>query len=190
MISFIGGFLTLSPEYCFIVEDACGLICGYLMAVPDAKSYFQKLEMSWIPELLNRYPMATDSDDNPILTSQKYLNEFIRELHTDCRTMLRDPEHVFKNYPSLLNLSIMSTIQDLSVPNRMLACCLAALRANGKTLHNFRNLPSKLILSIFRLEGCVRPRTAKRPEDAGILSQVELSIHQDGQRRRRRVLGR
>ena len=47
----VGGFLTLSPEYCFVVEDDSGL-CGYALAVLDAKGYYNKLEVSWIPEIL------------------------------------------------------------------------------------------------------------------------------------------
>lgn len=121
---FIGGFLTLSPEYCFVVEDDLGL-CGYALAVLDAKKYYNKLEVSWIPELLKKYPLEECGLKN------KYLNQFIEEIHKDHKQIYSDPEAIFNSYPSLLNLSVMSTIIDLSVPKRMLTCVIAALKANG-----------------------------------------------------------
>jgi len=38
----IGGFLTLSPEYCFIVEDEVG-ICGYALAALDGQQFEKRV---------------------------------------------------------------------------------------------------------------------------------------------------
>lgn len=128
----VGSFLTLSPEYCFVVEDDSGL-CGYVLAVLDAKSYFNKLRVSWIPEILKKYPIKIE---NQASQQAKYLSQVIHDLHGDfTRQNYIDPEVIFKNHPSILHLSVMSSIMDLSVPKRMLACVIAALKANGKELY-------------------------------------------------------
>ncbi|UXI20010.1 Exportin-7 [Sarcoptes scabiei] len=125
---FIGGFLTLSPEYCFVVEDDIRL-CGYALAVLDAKKFFDQLSVSWIPELLRKYPMKTLDQTQP---KEKNVQQFIDEMHRYYQNPLfADPESIHKNYPSLLSLSVMTNIMDLSVPKRMLTCVIAALKANG-----------------------------------------------------------
>lgn len=52
----IGGFLTLSPELCMVVEDENGIV-GYAVATLNIKSYNQKMAVSWIPELRIKYPL-------------------------------------------------------------------------------------------------------------------------------------
>lgn len=125
---YVGGFLTLSSEYCFVVEDDIGL-CGYALAVLDAKNYFSKLQVSWIPEIIKKYPLPLAEEQDK---QSKYLTKFLNELHNDHKKIYSDPETIFKNHPSLLNLTVMSSIMDLSVPKRMLACVIAALKANGR----------------------------------------------------------
>ena len=122
----IGGFLTLSPEYCFIVEDDVRL-CGYALAVLDAKNFFAKLEVSWIPGLLEKYPLMAEERS----LKEKYVGQFVDEMHNQYKQQLSDPEEIFANYPSLLTLAVMANIMDLSVPKRMLTCVIAALKANG-----------------------------------------------------------
>lgn len=130
----IGGFLTLSPEYCFVVEDDVRL-CGYALAVLDAKKFFAKLQVSWIPELLKKYPLT--SNDSLVVAErrslkEKYVGQFVDEMHNQCKQQqFSDPEEIFTNYSSLLSLAVMANIIDLSVPKRMLTCVIAALKANG-----------------------------------------------------------
>ena len=76
------------------------------------------------------------------------MEQFLKELHKDYKTIYSDPELIFKNHPSLLNLTVMSSIMDLSVPKRMLACVLAALKANGISSLQFLLIIS-LILTFF-----------------------------------------
>ncbi|CAG2122337.1 unnamed protein product [Medioppia subpectinata] len=41
------------------------------------------------------------------------------------------PEVICKNHPSVVKMSVLPHIMDLSVPKRILACIIAALKANG-----------------------------------------------------------
>jgi len=60
----IGGFLTLNPELCMVVEDENG-ITGYAVATLNVKSYNQKMANSWIPELRMKYPLDNSISELP-----------------------------------------------------------------------------------------------------------------------------
>ena len=60
----VGGFLTLSPELCMVVEDEGGIV-GYALAALNVKSYYQKLAISWIPELRMKYPLENNINELP-----------------------------------------------------------------------------------------------------------------------------
>ena len=55
MSRLVGGFLTLTPEFCFVVEDDVGVV-GYALAALDAKQFHKKLELAWLPEMCRKYP--------------------------------------------------------------------------------------------------------------------------------------
>jgi len=44
----------LSPEYCFVVEDE-NSICGYLAATLNAKKFWKKYELAYLPEMREKY---------------------------------------------------------------------------------------------------------------------------------------
>ena len=55
-LRFVGGLLTLSPKYAFVVEDEDCHICGYLAAALDARRFWTKYEMAYLPALRSKYP--------------------------------------------------------------------------------------------------------------------------------------
>ena len=71
----LGGFLTLSPEMCFVVEDELGVM-GYAVAALDAKSFRQKQRMSWLPAMCEKYPKPDKMEElTPAeVWTQKYLS--------------------------------------------------------------------------------------------------------------------
>ena len=58
----LGGFLTLSPEMCFVVEDEIGVM-GYVVAALDSRSFRQKQTMSWLPAMCEKYPKPDKMDE-------------------------------------------------------------------------------------------------------------------------------
>ncbi|XP_070541365.1 protein O-GlcNAcase-like isoform X2 [Ptychodera flava] len=117
----IGGLVTLSPEYCFVLEDESG-VCGYLLATLDAKSYYKMYEMAWIPEMRSKYPKPSSMENHTPA------EEIILSFH-EYKTYL--PENVYKHHRSLLKIDVLQTVEDKSVVKNMLACALAALKSNG-----------------------------------------------------------
>lgn len=58
----IGPYITLHPEFCFVVEDDFGIV-GYACASPDYKKFRVKQEIAWIPEMCLKYPMPDESEE-------------------------------------------------------------------------------------------------------------------------------
>ena len=79
---FVGSFLTLSSDFCFVVEDEIeNKICGYILAAPDSQQFQKKIEMAWMPELTLKYPAPVEKlNKNEKLTS---VEQMINDLHEE-----------------------------------------------------------------------------------------------------------
>ncbi|XP_037504364.1 protein O-GlcNAcase isoform X2 [Rhipicephalus sanguineus] len=119
----VGGFLTLSNEYCFVVEDETG-VCGYALAALDAQQFSKKLEAAWTPELCVKYPAPIKESSEMLTPAEEIMNSF----HSRA---VKVPDIVYKHHPSRVTISMLPSIIDSSVSKRLLACVLAALKANG-----------------------------------------------------------
>lgn len=51
----LGSFLSLSPEYTFVLEDEGGL-CGYAAGALCAEGFLQQRDSSWLPAVRHQYP--------------------------------------------------------------------------------------------------------------------------------------
>lgn len=58
----VGGLLSLSPDYGFVLEDDEG-ICGYALGTEDVKPFIKKCEMSWIPFMQEKYHKPDEQKD-------------------------------------------------------------------------------------------------------------------------------
>ncbi|XP_066145811.1 protein O-GlcNAcase isoform X1 [Euwallacea fornicatus] len=116
----VGPYLTLHPEFCFVVEDDIGVV-GYACAAPDYKKFRVKQEIAWIPEICQKYPESLSQNAN------KSVQECISHFHNF-------KNEVFVNsstHPSSMLCSLLPSVLDQSVSKRVVTCLLAALRANG-----------------------------------------------------------
>ncbi|XP_043268818.1 protein O-GlcNAcase isoform X2 [Venturia canescens] len=118
----VGGYLTLSPELCMVVEDEDGIV-GYAVAALNIKSYNQKMAVSWIPELQLKYPLEEITND-----VSPNVQEAIRYFHSFTVDV---SEQLCRQHASQIYCSVLPTVTDQSVPKRLITCILAALRANG-----------------------------------------------------------
>jgi len=138
----VGAFVTLSPEQCFVVEDSLG-ICGYVVAAPDAKKFVKMTELTWIPEMVDKYPkdngdapesmtdgMVTPDDSKEDSTRQcsSRVKEIIQGFH-DFAPYL--PESLYTAFPSVLRIGLLPRIKDFTLGRRLMATVFACLRANG-----------------------------------------------------------
>jgi len=123
----VGPFLCLSPEFCFAVEDESGL-CGYAVGAVDAKQFEKKTQLAWLPDLCEKYPIPNDGNEQ--IESDRIIKAIHLEKSLDGT---ETPEYVLKNFPSTIRLDILihTHMLEPSVAKRLLACVLAAIKANG-----------------------------------------------------------
>lgn len=69
----VAPYLTLHPEFCFVVEDEQGVV-GYACASPDYKKFRIKQELAWIPEMCLKYPL---SDNHKGLSTFAQVNRLL-----------------------------------------------------------------------------------------------------------------
>jgi protein O-GlcNAcase/histone acetyltransferase len=76
MFRLIGGFLTLTPDFCFVVEDDVGLV-GYALAALDAKQFHKKMELSWLPEMCQKYPQPEKTSGETLSNTEVHKAPFV-----------------------------------------------------------------------------------------------------------------
>uniref|UniRef100_A0A4W4GG85 Protein O-GlcNAcase n=1 Tax=Electrophorus electricus TaxID=8005 RepID=A0A4W4GG85_ELEEL len=117
----VGGFLTLSPDYGFVLEDEEG-ICGYALGTVDVKPFVKKCKMSWIPFMQEKYSKPDSEKD--LSEAEKMMLSF----HEEEEGL---PESFLSNFPSLIKVDIHAKVTDPSVAKSMMGCLLSSLKANG-----------------------------------------------------------
>lgn len=115
-----GGYLENSPELCLVVEDE-GDIVGFAVAALDSRQFSKKLEQFYIAHMKGKYPSVEDGVDDKLKEMIEYFHNFNSHV----------PEAIHSQHPSVMASEILATVSDQSVSKRLLACLLAALRANG-----------------------------------------------------------
>lgn len=63
MIRNFGAFLTLSPEFCFVVEDDHSVV-GFVAAAANAKELQRQVRVAWIPEMQTKYTELFQSNSS------------------------------------------------------------------------------------------------------------------------------
>ncbi|TRY74205.1 hypothetical protein DNTS_004370 [Danionella cerebrum] len=117
----VGGFLTLSPDYGFVLEDEDG-VCGYALGTVDVKPFVKKCKMSWIPFMQEKYNKPDTEKD--LSEAEKMMLSF----HEEEEGL---PESFLRNFPSLIKVDIHVKVTDPSVAKSMMGCLLSSLKANG-----------------------------------------------------------
>ncbi|XP_027133271.1 protein O-GlcNAcase isoform X2 [Larimichthys crocea] len=117
----VGGLLTLSSEYGFVLEDDEG-ICGYALGTVDVKPFLKKCELSWIPFMQEKYNKPDCQKD--LTEAEKIMLSF----HEEEEVL---PDSFLSNFPSLIKVDIHAKVTDPSVAKSMMGCLLSSLKANG-----------------------------------------------------------
>ncbi|XP_076016998.1 protein O-GlcNAcase [Genypterus blacodes] len=117
----VGGLLSLSPDYGFVLEDDEG-ICGYAVGTVDVKPFITKCTLSWIPFMQEKYHKPDCQED--LTEAEKMMLSF----HEEEEGL---PESFLSNFPSLIKVDIHAKVTDPSVAKTMMACLLSSLKANG-----------------------------------------------------------
>ncbi|XP_062319122.1 protein O-GlcNAcase [Osmerus eperlanus] len=117
----VGGFLTHSPDYGFVLEDEEG-ICGYALGSLDVKPFVKTCNMSWIPSMQEKYNKPDCQKD--LSEAEKMMLSF----HEEVEGL---PETFLSNFPSLIKVDVHAKVTDPSVAKSMMGCLLSSIKANG-----------------------------------------------------------
>uniref|UniRef100_A0A8C5GSC7 Protein O-GlcNAcase n=1 Tax=Gouania willdenowi TaxID=441366 RepID=A0A8C5GSC7_GOUWI len=117
----VGGLLSLSSDYGFVLEDDEG-ICGYAVGTVDVKPFIKKCELSWIPFMQEKYNKP--DCDKDLTEAEKMMLSF----HEEEEGL---PDSFLSNFPSLIKVDIHAKVTDPSVAKSMMGCLLSSLKANG-----------------------------------------------------------
>ncbi|KAM7052164.1 protein O-GlcNAcase-like [Acridotheres tristis] len=121
----LGSFLSLSPEYTFVLEDEGGP-CGYAAGALHAEGFLQKRDSSWLPAIRHKYPPDLGTGGSAL--GQDALEEAVLFFHTE---PLAVPQPVLRRFPSLVQLGTAPRVLDVGASRSLALCLLSALRANG-----------------------------------------------------------
>ncbi|XP_049649330.1 protein O-GlcNAcase-like isoform X2 [Accipiter gentilis] len=121
----LGSFLSLSPEYTFVLEDEGGL-CGYAAGALCAEGFLQQRDSSWLPAIRHKYPR--DLGGGAPALGQDALDEALLFFHAEPPAV---PLPVMRRFPSLVQLGTAPRVLDVGASRSLAICLLSALRANG-----------------------------------------------------------
>ncbi|KAL6101820.1 oga [Pungitius sinensis] len=117
----VGGLLTLSSDYGFVLEDDDG-ICGYALGTVDVQPFVKKCKLNWIPFMKEKYIKPDCEKD--LTDAEKMMLSF----HEEEEGL---PDSFLSNFPSLIKVDIQAKVTDPSVAKSMMGCLLSSLKANG-----------------------------------------------------------
>ncbi|TRZ19147.1 hypothetical protein HGM15179_007986 [Zosterops borbonicus] len=121
----LGSFLSLSPEYTFVLEDEGGP-CGYAAGALHAEGFLQQRDSSWLPAIRHKYPPDLGTGGSAL--GQDALEEAVLFFHSE---PLAVPQPVLRRFPSLVQLGTAPRVLDVGASRSLALCLLSALRANG-----------------------------------------------------------
>ncbi|XP_053305820.1 protein O-GlcNAcase [Spea bombifrons] len=141
----VGGLLSHSLDYCFVLEDEDG-ICGYAVGTVDVAPYLKKCKNTWIPFMQEKY--TKPKSDKELSAAEKIMLSFHEE-----QEIL--PDTFLASFPSLIKVDIHKKVTDPSVAKGMMACLLSSLKANGSRGAFCEARPDdKRILDFYSKLGC------------------------------------
>ncbi|XP_032899709.1 protein O-GlcNAcase-like [Amblyraja radiata] len=118
---FLGRFLTLSPGYCFVLEDEHG-VCGCVSGALDVKAFLKGTEATWLPAMQEKY--ARPTPHGILTTTQELTMYFYRKSPSFSDSLLY-------HFPSLMQMDVHPKMADPSEAWNLVICALSALKANG-----------------------------------------------------------
>ncbi|KAK2709925.1 protein O-GlcNAcase-like isoform X3 [Artemia franciscana] len=120
----IGPFVTLSPEFCFVVEDNSSIV-GYAVAALDGANLWKKSMIAWAPEMQRKYNLPVSEVEHKTI-----IEDIIKEMHQPQQT---SPVEMRGSFSSPIHVSLLNSVCDQSVPKRLVTCVIAALRGHGSS---------------------------------------------------------
>ena len=80
----VGAFVTLMPEYCFVVESTLdNSIVAFASTAPDASQFLTRHNIAWVPEMREKYPRKIREITDEAMSMLSPIEEMMLSFHTD-----------------------------------------------------------------------------------------------------------
>lgn len=107
------------PDHAFVIDDGDGSAVGYVLGVPDSRSFEERCERDWWPSLRQHHPIGSGGSD-----LDELLIAMIHHPHTA-------DDDVVATHPSHLHIDLLPEAQGNGWGRRLMEALFAALRASG-----------------------------------------------------------
>lgn len=118
---FVGPYLRFDPELALMLEDEEG-VCGYALGTLDSRSFYDRYEKEWRPELCSRFP-APSGD-----ASAWSRVEAIHYLYHHPDYFCPEP---YAEYPAHLHIDLISRAHRQGHGTQMMNLLIDRMRAKG-----------------------------------------------------------
>jgi len=118
---YVGPYLAFEADLSLVLEDSRG-ICGYALGAVDSRSFYERYEREWRPNLCARFPAP--AGDPASWTSVQQAHHTYHHPDYFC------PEP-YEAYPSHLHIDLLPRAQGRGYGRRMLEQVMASLARKG-----------------------------------------------------------
>jgi ribosomal protein S18 acetylase RimI-like enzyme len=118
---FVGPYLAYEPELSLILEDQEG-VCGYALAAFDSRSFFDRYENEWRPQLCEQFPMPQGEPSS--WTPTEEVHSWYHQPDYFC------PEP-YEQYPSHLHIDFLERARGYGFGRRMMEDLMDKLKQMG-----------------------------------------------------------
>lgn len=121
----IGHFLAFSPNHAFVCTNNLGEVIGFVVASVNAKEFYRRTSIAWLPELRAKYPKVEKAEGELLTPCEATINS----LHTEEPCM--PPGLADEDGWAVCKVVILPTIPDTSIAKRATLLLLGCLRSSG-----------------------------------------------------------
>jgi ribosomal protein S18 acetylase RimI-like enzyme len=118
---YVGPYLAFEPDLSLVLEDHEG-VCGYALAAFDSRSFYDRYEREWRPELCERYPAPQGDRESWTAVQQVYQAYHCPDYFC--------PEP-YDAYPSHLHIDLLERARGRGHGRRMIAQLVDRLQRRG-----------------------------------------------------------
>ena len=117
---FAGPYVTLEPEFAFMLADDDDRAVGYILGVPDTERFALRFATEWLPTVADRYPPL----EGPPATRDEIMRDI---LHHPGRMVIP----MLAAYPAHLHIDVLPEHQRSGFGRELVLTLVDALRAAG-----------------------------------------------------------
>jgi ribosomal protein S18 acetylase RimI-like enzyme len=162
---YVGPYLAFEPELSIVLEDEEG-VCGYALGAFDSRTFYDRYENEWRPQLCARFPEPTG--DSSRWNRVQHVHYCYHHPDYFC------PEP-YEAYPSHVHIDLLPRAQGRGYGRRMMEMNMQTLRRRGSPgVHLGLSTLNPRAYGFYRRLGFKELSRVGPPEDGSIYMGISL----------------